>query len=108
MDDPNNYIIDKINPSLAYHKYLKSNDIKLENITKWDILNSLGHSTKKLIETSGKTAFESLKILESSCTKGKEQLYAEINEKLNNLKYDSITNINIFIASLENLFDELE
>ena len=63
---------------------------------------------KKLIETRGKTAFESWKILENSFTKGKEQLYAEINEKLNNLKCDSLTDINIFIATLENLFDELE
>jgi len=69
---------------------LTQNDIKLDNITKWVILNSFGHSNKrkKLIETRGKTAFESWKISESSFTKGKEQLYDEINEKLSNLKYE--------------------
>ncbi|OUM62193.1 hypothetical protein PIROE2DRAFT_11601, partial [Piromyces sp. E2] len=108
IENQENYIIDKINPTLAYSKEIDSNKIKLDNMIKWVILNSLGNNTKKLIETRRKTAYESWKILENSFTKGKEQLYAEINEKLNSLKYDPILDINIFIANLENLFDELE
>ena len=80
----------------------------MDNITKWIILNSIGNNTKKLIYTRGKTAFESWKILENTFTKGKDQLYAEIIDKLNNLKYDLTTDINIFITTLENYFDELE
>ena len=108
IENLDNYIIDKINPTLAYRDDTDPNDVKKDNITKWIILNSLGENTKKLIEARGKTAYESWKILEDSFTKGKEQLFAEITEKLNNLKYDSIIDINIFIATLENLFDELE
>jgi len=108
VDNLSDYIVDKINPFLVYSKDTNEDDIKLDNITKWIILNSLGSNTKRLIETRGKTAYESWKILENTFTKGKEQLYAEIIEKLNNLKYDTSTDINIFIASLENLFNELE
>ena len=77
IENLNNYTIDKINPSLAYHKDIDSNTVKLDNITKWIILNSIGDATKKLIETRAKNAFESWKILENSFTKGKEQLHAE-------------------------------
>ena len=108
VNNLSDYIVDKINPFLVYSKDTNEDDIKLDNITKWIILNSLGNNTKRLIETRGKTAYESWKILENTFTKGKEQLYAEIIEKLNNLKYDTSTDINIFIASLENLFNELE
>eukprot|EP00833_Pecoramyces_ruminatium_P014527 jgi/Orpsp1_1/1188559/evm.model.d7180000065738.1 len=108
IENLENYTIDKINPTLAYSKKIDPNEIKLDNATKWVILNSLGDNSKKLIETRRKTTYESWKILENSFTKGKEQLYAEINEKLNNLKYDSVIDINIFITTLENLFDELE
>ena len=108
IENLNNYTVDKINPSLAYQKDIDSNTVKLDNITKWIILNSIGDVTKKLIETRAKNAFESWKILENSFTKGKEQLHAEIIDKLNNLKFDPIMDINVFIATLENLFDELE
>ena len=108
INDMDNYVIDKINPTLVYSKDIDSQDIKRDNLTKWIILNSLGTQTRKIIEIRGKTAFESWKILEQSFTKGRDQLYEEINNKLNNMKYDSLVDINIFLSSLENLFDELE
>ncbi|ORX79352.1 hypothetical protein BCR32DRAFT_246436, partial [Anaeromyces robustus] len=108
INNPEDYIIDKLDPSVAYHKSTKLPDIKNDNTTKWIILNSLNEETRKIIENRGKTAYEVWKILENSFTKGKEQLKTELKEKLEKLKFDTSVDINIFISYIENIFDELE
>ena len=42
------YLIDKINPTLVYSKNTNPIDVKMDNITKWVILNSIGDNTKKV------------------------------------------------------------
>ena len=72
------------------------------------IINSLGKKTQKLIEGNGKTAYDIWKILQESFTKSLGRRKMELKEKLNNSKYDEDKDINIFIANLQNLIDELE
>ena len=108
INNLDNYIIDKLDNSIVYQKDTDPIDIKNDNITKWVIINSLGKQTRKIIGNRGKTAFETWKILENSFTKGKEQLKSELKTKIENLKYNTEIDINIFIAALENIFEELE
>jgi len=108
VDNLEDYIIDKLDGSVVYHKSTDPIDIKNDNTTKWIILNTLSDETRKIIENRGKTAFEVWKILENSFTKGKEQLKLELKERLDKLKYDPSIDINIFISFMENIFDELE
>jgi len=106
--DPNLYTIDKLDNSLVYRNDIDPENIKLDNTTKWVIMNSLGNKTRKLIESRGKTAFQTWKILENSFTKSKEQQKSELKSLLKNSKYDSEIDINIFLASLDNIFEDLE
>jgi len=107
-NDLENYIIDKLDKSVAYPKTTDPNDIKNDNLTKWVILNSLDDDTRRIIENRGKTAHEVWTILENSFTKGKEQIKAELKEKLKNIKFDPNIDVHIFLSFLENIFDELD
>jgi len=77
-------------------------------MVKWIITNSLREKTKKIIEGQGKTSFQIWKILKASFTMNPERQKLEIKNKINNLKYNEDEDINIFIATLQNLIDELE
>jgi len=107
-NDINDYIQDKMDRTLFYHKSTDPSDIKNDNITKWIIINTLGDETRKIIENNGKTAFEMWNILRASFTKSNEQIKLELKEKLEKAKYDINIDINIFISFLQNIFDELE
>ena len=52
------FIVEKLDKSVAYPKSTDPLDIRNDNITKWVIINSLGNETRKIIENRGKTAFE--------------------------------------------------
>jgi len=104
----NNYIIDKFDDTLVYDIGTSEIDIKNDITTKWMIINSLGEKTQKLIEGNGKTAYDIWKILQESFNKSLGRRKMELKEKLNNYKYDEDQDINIFIANLQNLIDELE
>ncbi|OUM56158.1 hypothetical protein PIROE2DRAFT_19366, partial [Piromyces sp. E2] len=108
LNNIEDYVIDKLDKSVVYHKTTDPNDIKNDNLTKWIILNSLDEETKRIIENRGKTAREIWIILENSFTKGKDQLKTELKEKLNQIKYDPSIDIHIFLSYLENIFDELD
>jgi len=104
----NDYMIDKFDDTLVYDIGTSEIDIKNDITTKWMIINSLGEKTQKLIEGNGKTAYDIWKILQESFTKSLGRRKMELKEKLNNSKYDEDQDINIFIANLQNLIDELE
>eukprot|EP00833_Pecoramyces_ruminatium_P007745 jgi/Orpsp1_1/1181777/evm.model.c7180000078571.1 len=109
LNNLENYITDKLDNSLVYKNDINPVDIKKDdNVTKWVILNSLGQETRKIVENRGKTAFQTWKILENSFTKSKEQLRIELKSSLDTIKFNPEKDINIFIASLENIFEELE
>jgi len=80
ISNSDDYIIDNLDNSVAYHKSTSQADIKNDNITKWIIINTLGDDTRRIIENRGKTAYEIWKILESSFTKGSEKLKAELKK----------------------------
>jgi len=103
-----NYITDKLDNTLAYDKTINTKDIKNDNLTKYIIMNSLGKNTRKIIESRGRTAYQAWKILENSFTKSKEQLKTELKLKLENLKFHPNIDINIFIASMENIIEQLD
>jgi len=107
-DDPDDYLTDQFDPSLVYDKETSLLDIKSDVMVKWIIINSLGEETRKIIASQGKTAFETWKTLEKSFTVSHERRCIEIKKKLNSLKYNEEQDINIFIATLQNLIDELE
>lgn len=58
MENVENYIIDKFDPSLVYDVGTTETDIKNDIIVKYIITNSLGEETKKIIESQGRTAFQ--------------------------------------------------
>jgi len=68
MDDLDNYLVDKFDPSLVYVKSISLKYIKNEVMVKWIITNSLGENTKKIIEGNGKTAYQIWTTLEKSFT----------------------------------------
>jgi len=72
-------------------------------MVEWIIINSLGEETMKIIASQGKTAFETWKTLGKSFTVSHERRCMEIKKKLNSLKYNEEQDINIFIATLQNL-----
>ena len=77
-------------------------------MVKWIIINSLFKETRKIIASQGKKAFETQKTLKKSFTVSQERICMEIKKKLNSLKYNEEQDINIFIATLQNLINELE
>jgi len=107
-EDLSNYIEDQFDSSLVYEKGTTITDITNDITAKWMIINGLGDNTQKLIEGSEKTAYQIWKILQASFTKSPGRLKMEINQKLNDMKYNTNIDINIFIANLQNLIDELE
>ena len=62
----------------------------------------------KLSQAKEKPAFETWKTLEKSFTVSHKRRCMEIKKKLNSLKYNEEQDINIFIATMQNLIDELE
>eukprot|EP00833_Pecoramyces_ruminatium_P003816 jgi/Orpsp1_1/1177848/evm.model.c7180000063104.1 len=103
-----NYVIDKLDNTLVYDKNISPTDIKNDNITKYIIMNSIGKNSRRIIESRSRTVYQSWKILESSFTKSKEQLKSELKLRLEKFKYDPKLDINIFVASMENIIEELE
>jgi len=107
-DDLSDYMEDKFDNNLVYDKDTNLLDIKNDVMVKWIIINSLGEETRKIIEGQGKTAFQTWKILEHSFTRSPERRKLEIQNKINNLKYNEDQDINIFMAKLQNAIEELE
>jgi len=103
-DDISNYIEDQFDETLVYEKGTDINNIS----TKWIIINRQGDKTQKLIDGNEKTAYEIWKILQGSFTKSSGRRKIEINNKIEKMKYNTDIDINIFIANLQNLIDELE
>jgi len=106
--DLSEYIEDEFDDTLVYDKNTSIIDINNDITTKWIILNSLGEKTQDIIQGANKTAFELWKILKRSFTKNINTRKLELKNKLDNLKYNTDIDINIFIADLQNIFDELE
>jgi len=107
-DDISDYIEDEFDNTLVYDKDTNDSDITNDTTTKWIILNSLGEKTQDIVQGGGKTAFEVWKILQSSFTKNVNTRKLELKEKLDNMKFDPETDINIFLAGLQNTIDDLE
>jgi len=102
----NEYIEDQFNDTFVYEKNTTINDIDNDITTKWIIINSLGEQTQSIIEGNEKSAYEIWKLLKESFTKSKEQRKIELTKKIENLKFDN-KDISIFIANLQNLFNEI-
>ena len=102
------YPEDQFDSSLVYEKNTKNIDITNDITAKWIIINGLGEQTQKLINGNEKTAFQIWNIFQESFTKSKERRKIEIQNKIETMKFDTKTDINIFIANLQNLIDELE
>ena len=102
----NEYIEDQFNDTFVYEKNTTINDIDNDITTKWIIINSLGEYTQSIIEGNEKSAYEIWKLLKESFTKSKEQRKIELTKKIENLKFDN-KDISIFIANLQNLFNEI-
>lgn len=107
-EDIENYIEDQFDDMLVYEKNTDPDDITNDITTKWIIINGLGEKTQKIIEGNEKTAYEIWKLLQESFTKSIGRRKMELNEKIKLMKFDINTDINIFLANLQNLFDELE
>jgi len=102
------YPEDQFDSSLVYEKNTKNIDITNDIKAKWIIINGLGEHTQKLINGNEKTAFQIWNIFQESFTKSKERRKIEIQNKIETMKFDTKTDINIFIENLQNLIDELE
>eukprot|EP00833_Pecoramyces_ruminatium_P005940 jgi/Orpsp1_1/1179972/evm.model.c7180000071638.1 len=102
------YVDDQFNENLVYDKETIFADIKKDVLVKWIITNSLGEKTRKIIEGEGKTAFQIWNILRKSFTSSPEKRKIELKNKINSLKFSEDTDINIFMATLQNYLDELE
>jgi len=105
LDD---YIIDKFDRSLVYDIGTNQKDIKNDIIVKWIITNSLGSKTKEILKSHNKTAFQMWKFLQDSFTLGDEHKKMQLKNKINMLKFNIDEDIHIFLATLQNLIDELE
>jgi len=102
----NEYIEDQFNDTFVYEKNTTINDIDNDITTKWIIINSLVEQTQSIIDGNEKLAYEIWKLLKESFTKSKEQRKIELTKKIENLKFDN-KDISIFIANLQNLFNEI-
>ncbi|KAG4083376.1 hypothetical protein H8356DRAFT_1363860 [Neocallimastix lanati (nom. inval.)] len=91
------YTQDKFDPSLLYEIETTQQDIKNDILVKLIITSNLGKSNKKIIEIHTKTTFQIWEI--------KMDLK---KNKINNLKFNINDDIHIFLATLQNLIDELE
>jgi len=63
---------------------------------------------KKILEGQSKTAFQIWEILNKSFTRSLEHRKIILKNKINSLKYTTDEDIHIFLAVLQNLFEELE
>jgi len=77
-------------------------------MTKWIINNSLGKQTKGIIKGHSKTAHEMWNFLHDSFTVGDEHQKMILRNKLDRLKFTTDDDIHIFLATLQNIIDELE
>jgi len=68
----------------------------------------LGKKTKEIIKSHSKTAFEMWNFLQDSFTLGEEHQKMILRNKLNRLKFTTDDDIHIFLATLQNMIDELE
>jgi len=107
-DDISQYIQDKFNDSLVYDISTTENDIKNDITVKWIIINSLGDTTKKLIQSHSKTSYQIWKMLNKAYTKSPEQRRVDLKDLIDGMKYNIDEDIHIFIAVLQNYIDELE
>lgn len=98
-DDISNYIEDQFDDSFVYEKGTTIDDITNDITAKWIIINGLGDQTQKLIDGSEKTAYQIWKIIQASFTKSNARLKIEIQQKLDNMKYNINLDINIFMAN---------
>ena len=102
------YTPDEFYDTLVYEKNTKTKDINIDITAKWIILNSLGEKTQSIIKGDGKTAYEIWNVLKNSFTKNTGTLKIELKKRLEKFKYNTDTDINIFITNLQNTIDELE
>jgi len=107
-EDLDKYIKDKFNNSLVYDIGTTQADIKNDIMVKWIINNNLGKKTKETIKSHSKTAFEMWNFLQDSFTLGEEHQKMLLRNKLNRLKFTTDDDIHIFLATLQNMIDELE
>ena len=103
-----NYIIDKFDSSLVYDTNTCEKNIKNDILVKWIITNSLGSKTKEILKGHNKTAFQLWNFLQESFTLGEEHRKMILKNKINLLKFDINGDIHIFLATLQNMLDELE
>jgi len=93
---------------MLYEKNTSSIDINNDITAKWIILNSLGEKTQDIVQGGSKTAFEVWNVLKRSFTKNMNTRKIELRHKLETIKYNEESDINIFVAELQNIIDELE
>jgi len=105
LDD---YIIDKFDSSLVYDAGTTQKDIKNDILVKWIITNSLGNKTKEILKGHSKTAFQMWNFLQESFTLGDEHRKMILKNRINFLKFNINDDIHIFLATLQNMLDELE
>jgi len=102
------YVPDKFNKNLVYDIGTTQVDIKNDIMTKWIISNSLGKQTKGIIKGHSKTAHEMWNFRHDSFTVGNEHQKMILQNKLDRLKFTTDDDIHIFLATLQNIIDELE
>ena len=72
------------------------------------IINGLDDKTLKLIEGNEKTAYDIWEILRWSFTKSPGKRKLKIENEIKTLKFNIEEDINTFIATLQNLINDLE
>jgi len=107
-DNLSEYIQDQFDDLFVYEKGTSIEDIENDTTTKWMIINGLDDKTLKLIEGNEKTAYDIWEILRGSFTKGPGKRKLEIENEIKTLKFNIEEDINIFIATLQNLINDLE
>ena len=107
-DNLSEYIQDQFDDLFVYEKGTSIEDIENDTTTKWMIINGLDDKTLKLIEGNEKIAYDIWEILRGSFTKGPGKRKLEIENEIKTLKFNIEEDINIFIATLQNLINDLE
>jgi len=88
------YPEDQFDSSLVYEKNTKNIDITNDISAKWIIINGLVEQTQKLINWNEKTTFQIWNIFfQESFTKSKERRKIEIQNKIETIKFDTMTDI---------------
>jgi len=107
-DEISEYVQDEFDDTMLYDKETSNVEINNDITAKWIILNSLGEKTQDIVQGGSKIAFEVWNVLKRSFKKNTNTRKMELRNKLENIKYNTETVINIFLAELQNIINEIE